>query len=225
MPPAPPDTAGDGPARRHPSPSKQPRSAARRTSSPATYPSTMAQRPSRTRPSPPLAAHYSEHTPWPLNRSTPAGAARQAHCRAGVRHGDHSVAYTRRASAGGRLPRFLDGATLARVPPSGAAACLLAAEWQAHTQHSAEPWRRLLVAWASTQLSSEVTTSASTTPPSQRWPMFRHVPARRRHACSTRACLARSLRLSVCNIMASLHTTATFPGKVKLHSRRLLVRV
>ncbi|KAG2640461.1 hypothetical protein PVAP13_2KG357632 [Panicum virgatum] len=91
MPPAPPDTAGDGPACRHPSPSKQPRSAARRTSSPATYPSTMAQRPSRTRPSPPLAAHYSEHTPWPLNRSTPAGAARQAHCRAGVRHGDHSV--------------------------------------------------------------------------------------------------------------------------------------
>jgi len=79
--------------------------------------------------------------------------------------------------------------------------------------------------WASTQLSSEVTTSASTTPPSQRWPMFRHVPARRRHACSTRACLARSLRLSVCNIMASLHTTATFPGKVKLHSRRLSMRV
>jgi len=129
--------------------------------------------------------------------------------------GDHSVAYMRRASAGGRRPRFLDGATLARVPPSGAAAYLLAAEWQAHAQHSAEPWRRLLVAWASTQLSSEVTTSASTTPPSQRWPMFRHVPARRRHACSTRACLARSLRLSVCNIMASLHTTATFPGKVK----------
>ena len=60
--------------------------------------------------------------------------------------GDHSVAYMRRASAGGRRPRFLDGATLARVPPSGAAACLLAAEWQAHTQHSAEPWRRLLVA-------------------------------------------------------------------------------
>jgi len=34
-----------------------------------------------------------------------------------------------------------------------------------------------------------------------------------------------ALRLSVCNIMASLHTTATFPSKVKLHSRRLLVRV
>ena len=81
----------------------------------------------------------------------------------------------------------------ARVPPSGAAGrpgtYLLAAECQAHAQGrgaaSSSPW-------ASTQLTSEVTASASTTPPSQRWPMFRHVPARCRHACSTRACLARS---------------------------------
>ena len=31
--------------------------------------------------------------------------------------------------------------------------------------------------------------------------------------------------VSVCNIMASLHTTATFPGKVKVHLRRLSMRV
>ena len=81
----------------------------------------------------------------PSTPGCPARAPLAATAAVGV-VGDHSVAYMRRASAGGRRPRFLDGATLARVPPSGAAACLLAAEWQAHTQHSAEPWRRLLVA-------------------------------------------------------------------------------
>ena len=87
---------------------------------------------------------------WPrartVNEIPSSRGAQRALCSPVGVVGDHSVAYTRRASAGGRRPRFLDGATLARVPPSGAAACLLAAEWQAHTQHRAEPWRRLLVA-------------------------------------------------------------------------------
>ena len=51
----------------------------------------------------PLAELYSEHTPWPLNRSTPAGAARQAHCRVGVRHGamEQAEAAVLAADAGG----------------------------------------------------------------------------------------------------------------------------
>jgi len=83
-----------------------------------------------------------------------------------------SVAYMRHAPAGGRRPRFLDGAT----PCSSASfrrrrlgTYLLAAERQAHAQHSAG-WRRRrasLSPWGSTLFYSEGTASASTVSPSQ----------------------------------------------------------
>ena len=58
----------------------------------------------------------------------------------------------------------------ARVPPSGAAAYLLAVEWQALAQRSAGPWLRRGASSASTLLPSRVTAAAATISPSQRWP-------------------------------------------------------
>ena len=90
----------------------------------------------------------------------------------------------------------------ARVPPSGAAAYLLAVEWQSLAQRSAGPWLRRGASSASTLLPSRVAAAAATISPSQRWPRacanVQPCPCPA-PPCSARACLARTVRLSVCN--------------------------
>jgi len=114
---------------------------------------------------------------------------------------------------------------LLRLPPR---AYLLAAEWQAHAQRSAGLWRCHGAASpprASTLLPSGLTAAASTASPRQRWPRAyaTSLPGAAMFCSSLPGTVGAPV--SVCNIMASLHTTATFPGKVKVHLRRLSMRV
>ena len=131
------------------------------------------------------------------------------------------VAYTRHAPAGGRLPRFLDGAAVCSSVSFG---CRRAPTYSPrngrHTRSAAQ--RRAV---ASTLLPSGLTAAASTASPRQRWPRAyaTSLPGAAMFCSSLPGTVGAPV--SVCNIMASLHTTATFPGKVKVHLRRLSMRV
>jgi len=143
--------------------------------------------------------------PWP---GCPARAAAAAPCVDGC----PSVAYTRRALAGGRRPRFLDGAAPCSSATFGCRRHLPTRRRMPGAR--AGPWRRLLVALGLHPVDVRGDRLRFHNPAE---PTVANDPPR---PCPVPPCMFYSslpgtvaLRLSVCNIMASLHTLQRSPAK------------